>query len=378
MLRFRASAIVLTFWLLLAAAAPSHAAAGCGPRGAERVAQLGAIQVTSAQRGDDDVLYACRGRARAIVLDDAADRARILTVNGRRALIATGYGETDTPGTVDGDFPAVWGVSVVDFTQRRVAPVPDSLDYRPHPREFVLTRRGDVLWSERGGYATLRLFRDRRITDLDAARTGSEGAARVTAAGDRVRWTPPGLPTRRYGLAAQLRRTTTCFPRGGDYLLAGGFGLVRVIDGAMYVCAPGPARRTRVNGACAPRVRTDDAVIAWNDHLTWACRRNGVEVVHVYAFSSRSVLLRQPTNLVEADGVELTLSEFGAVAWVDKPARGGKLTTMRVFAPGQGVQSFDEGGERVADPSWTGRTVTWLWFRTASSPDVARSYAVPG
>lgn len=377
MLRFRASAIVLTLWLLLATAAPAHAATGCGPPGADRVAQQGAIQVTSARRGEDEVLYACRGRARAIIVGDAADHARVLAVNGRRALIATGFDATDAPGTVDGDFPAVWSVSVVDFTQRRAVSVPDSLDYRPRPREFVLTRRGDVLWSERGGYAVLRLFRNRRITDLDAARARSEGAGRVTTQGDRVRWTPPGLPTRRYGLAAQLRRTTTCFPRGGDYLVAGDFGLVRVVDGAMYVCAPGPARRTRIGGACAPRVRTVDAVIAWNDHLTWACRRNGVEVVHLYAFSSRSVLLRQPTNLVEADSVELTLSDFGAVAWVDKPARGGKLTTMRVFAPGQGVQSFDEGGDRVADPSWTGRTVSWLWFRTTSSPDVARSHTVP-
>ncbi|UUY04974.1 hypothetical protein LRS13_05440 [Svornostia abyssi] len=317
------------------------------------------------------------GGGRAIVIDDAAERARILTVTGRRALVATGYDAEDAPGTVDGDLPAVWGVSVVDFTQRRAVSVPDSLDYRPHPREFVLTAGGDVLWSERGGYATLRLFRGGRITDLDAARTRSTGAGRVTAAGDRVRWTPPGLSTRRYSLATQLRRTTTCFPRGGDYLVAGDFGLVRVIDGSMYVCAPGPARRTRIGGACAPRVGTDDAAIAWNDHLTWACRRGGVEVVHVYAFSSRSLLLRQPTNLVEVDGVELTLSEFGAVAWVDKPARGGKLTTMRVFAPGQGLRSFDEGGERVADPSWTGRTVTWLWFRTTWSPDVARSHTVP-
>lgn len=374
----RAVAVVLFTWALLTAAASSPAAAACGPREADRVALRGAIEVTSARRGEDDVLYACRGRERAIVIDDAADRARILTVAGRRVLIATGYGAEDAPGTVDGDVPAAWGVNVVDFAQRRVAAVPDSLDYRPHPREFVLTRRGDVLWSERGGYATLRLFRDGRITDLDAAQTRSTRAGRVTTAGDRVRWTPPGLATRRYGLAAQLRRTTTCFPPGGAYLVVGTFGLVRVIDGRMYVCAPGPARRTRIGGACAPRVGTDDAAIAWNDHLTWACRRGGVDVVHVYAFSSRTLLLRQPTNLVATDGVELTLSEFGAVAWVDRPARGGKLTTMRVFAPGQGLQSFDEGGERVADPSWTGRTVTWLWFRTTSSPDVARSYTVPG
>lgn len=193
------------------------------------------------------MLYACRGRARAIVIDDAADRARILTVTRRRALIATGYDAEDAPGTVDGDFPAVWGVSVVDFTQRRVASVPDSLDYRPHPREFVLTAHGDVLWSERGAYATLRLFQSGRITDLDAAQTRSRTAGRVATTGDRVRWTPPGLSTRRYGLAAQVRRTTTCFPRGGDYLVVGDFGLVRVIGGAMYVCAPGPA------GAAASR-----------------------------------------------------------------------------------------------------------------------------
>lgn len=362
--------------LAAAAVAPSSAAARCGPRGADRVAQQGAVQVRAAERGEDTFLYACRGGGRAILVDDNADRARILLIDGRRALIATGF-DAEGPGAEA--LPAQWFVSLVDFAGRDTVVATDELPYRPSPRQFAMTRRGDVLWTQSMGYEVLRIFRNGRITDLDAVTSRSERRiGRVSVRGDRVRWTPPGLTVRRYDIADQVRRMTACFPRGGAYLIVGAFGTVRTANGAAYFCAPGQTRRTKLGGACTPRVTTPASVLAWNDHLAWHCVRGGVHVVHVYAFSTRSLLLTQPTNLTRNDGVELTLSAFGAVAWVDKPARGGKLTSLRVFAPGQGVQTFDEGGERVTDPSWNGRTVSWLWFRTATSPDVARSHTVPG
>lgn len=367
--------LACTLLLLLLLALPAQAHARCGPAGAQRVTSKGAVQVTSVRRGDDRLLYACRGASRAILLSDNAERASVLHTTARRAVIASGYDAAPGDGA---QLPASWSLAVVDFARRRVAEAPADIPYRPRAREVALTRGGDLVWAEQARYEELRIFRAGRITDLDAARTRSERPGRVTVRGATIRWTPAGLPARTYDLAAQLRRTTTCFPRGGGYVAAGDFGLVRAVGGAMYLCAPGPARRTRMGGACAPRLTAGDAVIAWNDHLTWACPRSGVQVVHVYAFSSRTLLLRQPTNLVAgSDAVELTLSDFGAVAWVDRPSRRGNRTTMRVFAPGQGLQSFDEGGAFVADPSWTGRTITWLWFRTTSSPDVARSYTVP-
>lgn len=366
-------ACLLLFALILALPAQAHAR--CGPANAKRVAAKGAIQVTAERRGDDRLLHVCRGEARAILLSDNADRASVLLTTGRRAVIASGYDAARSDGA---QLPASWSLAVVDFTLRKVSEAPAELQYRPRPREVGLTRAGDLVWAEQAGFEVLRVFRGRHITDLDAARTRSERPGRVAVRGDRIRWTPAGLPVRSGALPAQLQRAATCFPRGGGYVAAGDFGLVRVVGQAMYFCAPGPAQRTRVGGACAPRLSRGDVVMAWNDHMTWTCPRNRVQVVHVYAFSSRALLLTQRTNLVQnSDAVELTLSDFGAVAWVDRPSRTGDRTTMRVFAPGLGVQSFDEGGAFVADPSWTGRTITWLWFRTTSSPDVARSYTVP-
>lgn len=368
-------ALFALFALVLGTAVPAQAVARCGPRGGDRVAERGAVQVVAARRGEDTFLYACRARGRAVLVDDNADEARVLLVDGRRALIATGF---DTDGSTEEALPAQWFVSLVDFRRRRTRVVSGELADRPAPASWALTARGDVLWSEPMGYEVLRISRNGRITDLDAA-TARPGrrVGRVSVRGDRVRWTPPGLPARTYALRDHLRRVTACFPRGGAYLVVGGFGAVRTANGAAYFCAPGQTRRTRLGGACTPRATNPGSVLAWNDHLAWHCLRDGVHVVHVYMFSTRSLLLAQPTNLVRNDGVELTLSDFGAVAWVDRPARGGRLTSLRVFAPGQGVRTFDEGGERVTDPSWNGRTVSWLWFRTTSSPDVARSYTVP-
>lgn len=361
--------------LALLLALPAQADARCGPAGSTRVAAKGAVQVTSIRRGNDRLLHVCRGNARALLLSDNAERASVLLTAGRRAVIASG----DDAAASDGaQLPASWSLAVVDFTRRKVAEAPAELPYRPRPREVGLTRAGDLVWAEQTGFEVLRVFRGRHTTDLDAARTRSERPGRLTVRGDAIRWTPAGLPVRSFALPAQLQRAATCFPQGGGYVAAGDFGLVRVVGQAMYLCAPGPAQRTRIGGACVPRLSHGDVVMAWNDHLTWTCPKSRVQVVHVYAFSSRALLLRQPTNLVQgSDAVELTLSDFGAVAWVDRPSRTGDRTTMRIFAPDQGVQSFDEGGAFVADPSWTGRTVTWLWFRTTSSPDVARSYTVP-